>query len=88
MAVEVVLEGGGNRSAGCSMLAQVFMAMNACVMFSIAFVFSCLNIKPAAATIVALTILLASLVWEVIPAYDTYENWLVTHHFRCWLLAF
>ena len=70
------------------MLAHVFMAINACVMFSIAFLFSCLNIKPAAATIVALTMLLASLVLEAIPAFDTYENWLVTHHFKCWLLAF
>ncbi len=70
------------------LLAHVFMSGNACVMFSIAFMFSCLNIKPAAATIVALTILLASLVMEAIPAFNTYENLLVTHHFKCWLLAF
>ena len=70
------------------LLAHVFMAVNACVMFSMAFLFSCFNIKPAAATIVALSILLASLVLEAIPAFDAYENWLVPHHFKCWLLAF
>lgn len=65
-----------------------FMAVNASVMFSIAFMFSCFNIKPAAATIVALTVLLASLVLEAIPAFDVYENLLVTHHFKVWLHAF
>lgn len=70
------------------LLAQGFMSVNACVCFSIAFLFSCVNIKPAAATIVALTILLASLVLEALPAFDTYENWMVTHHFKCWLQAF
>ncbi len=70
------------------LLAHVFMGMNACVMFSIAFLFSCLNIKPAAATIVALTIMIVSLVMEAIPAFNAYEDWLVTHHFDRWLLAF
>ena len=73
---------------GHYLLAHLFMSVNACVCFSIAFMFSCWNIKPAAATIVALTILLASLVLEAIPAFDTYENWMVTHHFKCWLQAF
>jgi len=70
------------------LLAQLFMSLNACVCFSIAFLFSCLNIKLAAATIVALSILLASLVLESLPAFDAYENWMVTHHFKCWLHAF
>ena len=73
---------------GHYLLAHLFMSVNACVCFSIAFMFSCWNMKPAAATIVALTILLASLVLEAIPAFDTYENWMVTHHFKCWLQAF
>jgi ABC-2 type transport system permease protein len=68
--------------------AHGFMAINAGVMFSLAFMFSCFNIKPAAATVVALTVLLASLVLEAIPAFDVYENWLVTHHFKTWLHAF
>ena len=38
--------------------------------------------------VIALTILLASLVLEAIPAFDTYENWMVTHHFKVWLNAF
>ncbi len=70
------------------LLAQCLIAVNASVMFSIAFMFSCFNMKPAAATILALTVWLASLVLEALPAFDDYENLLVTYHFKCWLKVF
>jgi ABC-2 type transport system permease protein len=69
-------------------LSHLFMAMNASVMLSIAFMFSCFNMKPAAATIVALSVLLLSRVLQAIPAFDVYEDWLITFHFECWLRVF
>ncbi len=66
----------------------LFMAVNASVMVSVAFMFSCFNMKPAAATILALSFLFVSMVMENIPFFNRYENWFVTHHFKCWLLIF
>jgi ABC-2 type transport system permease protein len=64
------------------------MAVNASVMVSVAFMFSCFNMKPAAATILALSFLFLSMVMENIPFFDRYESWFITHHFKCWLLIF
>jgi hypothetical protein len=44
--------------------------------------------KPAAATIVALSYLFVNVVMESIPFFDRFDNWFITHHFRCWLLVF
>jgi ABC-2 type transport system permease protein len=66
----------------------LFMAVNASVMVSVAFMFSCCNMKPAAATILALSFLFVSMVMENIPFFDRYENFFITHHFKCWLLVF
>lgn len=69
-------------------LAHCVLAANASVVLTIAFMFSCFNMKPAAATILALTFLFVNLVLEAIPFFDRYENWFVTHHFKCWLMIF
>ena len=70
------------------LLAHLFLAVNASAVLSIAFMFSCFNMKPAAATILALSYLFVNLVMEGIPFFDRYENWFITHHFKCWLLVF
>src|ERR1022692_376025 len=63
---------------------HLFLAVNASVMVSVAFMFSCFNMKPAAATILALSFLFVSVVMESIPFFDRYQNWFITHHFKCW----
>ncbi len=68
--------------------AHFFLAMNVGVMLSIAFMFSCWNMKPAAATILALSFLFVSAVMERIPFFEEYQNWFITHHFESWLLVF
>ncbi len=68
--------------------AHVFMAVNATTMLSLAFMFSCFNMKPAAATILALSYLFVNLVLEAIPFFDRFEVWFLPHHFRCWLHVF
>lgn len=68
--------------------AHAILAVNASTMMSVAFMFSCFNMKPAAATILALSYLFVNLVLEQIPFFDRFDSWFITHHFRCWLLAF
>jgi len=68
--------------------AHLFLAVNASTMLSVAFMFSCFNMKPAAATILALSYVFVNVVMENIPFFNRYENWFITHHFRSWLLAF
>ena len=70
------------------MISHLFLAVNAGVMVSVAFMFSCFNMKPASATILALSFLFVSMVMENIPFFDRFENWFITHHFKCWLLIF
>lgn len=69
-------------------LAHVVLAINACTMFSIAFMLSCFNMKPAAATILALSYLLVNLVMENMPFFEEYKEFSLTYHFKCWLLVF
>lgn len=70
------------------LFAHLFLAVNAGVMLSIAFMFSCWNMKPAAATILALSFLFINVVLERIPFFEEYQNWFITHHFASWLLVF
>ncbi|HUC83716.1 MAG TPA: ABC transporter permease subunit [Candidatus Acidoferrales bacterium] len=67
---------------------HLFMAVNAVAMFSVASMFSCFNMKPAAATILALSYLLMSLVMEHIPFFESYQRWFITRHMESWVLVF
>ncbi len=67
---------------------HLFMTVNASTMLSIAFMFSCFNMKPAAATILALSFLFVNVVMENIPFFERYHDWFLTFHFRSWLLVF
>ena len=69
-------------------LAHVVLALNACTMFGLAFMCSCFDMKPAAATVLGLTYLLANLVMENMPFFEEYKGWFLTWHFKCWLLVF
>lgn len=68
--------------------AHLFMVVNAVSMFSVASMFSCFNMKPASATILALSYMLMSLVMEHIPFFESYQDWFITHHFAAWDLVF
>ncbi len=67
---------------------HLLMALNACVILGLAFMFSCWNMKPAAATILALSFLFINLVMEHIPFFEAYQEWFLPYHFRAWLLTF
>jgi ABC-2 type transport system permease protein len=67
---------------------HVFIIINTITLMSVAFMFSCFNMKPAAATILALSFMFVSMVMERIPFFDDYQNWFITHHLECWFLVF
>jgi ABC-2 type transport system permease protein len=67
---------------------HLFMAVNAFTVLSLAFMFSCFNMKPAAATILALSYLFVNMVIQHIPFFEDYQNWFVTHHLECWVWVF
>jgi ABC-2 type transport system permease protein len=69
-------------------VSHLLMTVNASIILGIAFMFSCFNMKPAAATILSLSFLFASFVMEQIPFFEDYHEWLITFHFRSWLLTF
>lgn len=52
---------------------------------SIAFMFSCFKIKPAAATIMALSILFVDLVLQEFPFFKPYTEWFVTWRMSSWV---
>ena len=62
-----------------------FMAVNASLAVGLAFMFSCFNMKPAAATILALSVLFISMVMENIPFFEPYKEWFPTYHFHTWI---
>ena len=66
----------------------LFMVMNAVTLLSVAFMFSSFNMKPAAATILALSYLFMNMVMQHIPLFEQYQNWFVTYHFESWFLIF
>ena len=63
---------------------HLLMTVNASVVLGIAFMFSCFNMKPAAATILALSLLFVNLVMEGIPFFERYHEYLLTYHFHAW----
>lgn len=73
---------------GLYALSHLFMTVNAVTMLSLAFMFSCFNMKPAAATILALSYLFMNMVMQHIPFFEPYQNWFITHHFESWFLVF
>ena len=66
----------------------LFVIANAIAQLSVAFMFSCFNMKPAAATILSLSYLFMNIVMEHLPFFEDYKNWFITHHFDCWALVF
>jgi ABC-2 type transport system permease protein len=70
------------------LLSHVFLAVNASTMMTLAFTFSCFNVKPAAATVLALSFLLLNLVLESIPFLHEYREFMLLHHFRAWVAVY
>jgi len=64
--------------------AHVFLAVKATTVLSLAFMFSCFNMKPAAATILALSVTFVSFVLMQIPFFKDLQPWFFTYYLNIW----
>jgi ABC-2 type transport system permease protein len=68
--------------------ASVFLCLSMMTPTSLAFFFSCWRIKPATATISAMSYIFIDLVLRESHVMDSHKGWLVTHHMSAWALVF
>lgn len=66
-------------------MAAVGLGVSMITLSSLAFMFSCLRIKPAAATIMTLTILFVDMVLQGFPIFKPYETWFITWRMSAWV---
>ncbi len=73
------------QGAGRLALSAVGIGISMITLSSLAFLFSCLKIKPAAATILTLTILFVDMILQGFPFFKPYETWFVTWRMSAWV---
>lgn len=64
--------------------ATSMLSVEAISIMGLAFMFSCFNMKPAAATILALSISLMDYILFHIPYFQEYQTWFLTFHLKVW----
>lgn len=64
--------------------AHVLLTVKASTVLGLAFMFSCFNVKPAAATILALSVTFVSFVLMQIPFFRDLQPWFFTYHLNVW----
>jgi ABC-2 type transport system permease protein len=70
------------------LLAVPFLAISLCTITCIGFFFSCLNMKPAAATIVTLSVLFVDTILKNIPFFSGIRGWFLTAKMSAWANIF
>lgn len=64
--------------------AHVFMSIAATSVMGLSFLFGCFNVKPAAATILALSLVFLSFIMMNIPWFNDLKPWFLTYHLNLW----
>ncbi len=62
----------------------LFMSLSLSTITSLGFMLSCCNMKPAAATIVTLSIIFIDFVIRATPQFESIHQWLLTTHMATW----
>jgi len=74
------------------LFSHIVMIFSVCVVFALGFMFSCFNMKPAAATILALSFLFVNMVMEMvteaIPSMEPYHEYFLPYHLRAYLYVY
>ncbi len=73
---------------GRFVVAILMMTVGAATTMGWALMFSCFNVKPAAATILAISFVLTSRVVQDMPVFHDLKDWFFTHHMDCWMKIF
>ena len=68
--------------------AHLMLSLKAITIMSLAFMFSCFNVKPAAATILAIALVFVSSILQNFPFFSEYLSWFFTYHLDLWRLMF
>jgi ABC-2 type transport system permease protein len=68
--------------------ATMVLSIAAITMMGMSWMFSCCNVKPAAATILALSILLTSQILQQFPYFHDLQGWFITYHLAFWMRMF
>lgn len=76
-------EGVGRLMGGMLVLAAAL-----CTISSIGFFFSCLPVRPAAATILTLSVFFVDFVMNNLPYFASYQHLFMSHHIAQWVLVF
>lgn len=65
-----------------------FLSLSLLSITSLGFMLSCFNMKPAAATIVTLSIFFIDVIFRNIPYFESLKQWFFTGHMATWLNVF
>src|SRR5262245_50724501 len=60
------------------------MTVEAVTLMTLAFMFSCFNIKPAAATILAISFFFITMILHDMPYFRDFQEWFLVHHLYVW----
>ncbi len=63
---------------------HLVMTVEAVSLMTLAFMFSCLNVKPAAATILAISFFFISMILHDMPYFRDLREWFLVHHLYLW----
>ncbi len=70
------------------LVAHLMLVAKACSILSVALMFSCFNIKPAAATILAVSFVFVNRILQEIPYFRDFQHWFFTYHLNIWQWMF
>ncbi len=62
----------------------LFFTTSLLTITTLGFMFSCFNAKPAAATVLTLTLFLADRILSLMPQFERYRQWFMTTHMATW----
>jgi ABC-2 type transport system permease protein len=69
-------------------LGHLIMMSKAATLTSLAFMFSCFNIRPAAATVMTISVAVADRVLSDMPYFADLKHFFLAAHLNCWGLVF
>ncbi len=64
--------------------AHLALVTKAITIMGLAFMFSCFNVKPAAATILSLSFIFVNFILMQIPFFKEIQQWFLTYHLNLW----
>jgi len=67
------------------LLGMPLLALSMTTISSIGFLFSCCNMKPAAASIVTLSVIFLDFIFRGIPSFESLHPYFITSHLSAWM---